>query len=170
MPIHNNGSHNNAFLLFGGNQGNVLDKFKSVLQMLIANNMQVLDISPVYKTQSWGFHTKVDFFNQVVKIHTHLAPHDLLKWVLQAEEKLGRKRSDKKYSSRSIDIDILFYEDFVFNSKDLIIPHPRLHLRNFTLVPLNDIAPDWMHPVLKKTVTELLYQSKDDLKVTLYQK
>ncbi len=137
--------------------------------MLVADNMQILDFSPIYKTQSWGFHATGDFLNRVVKINTQLSPDALLKWVLDAEEKLGRIREKKKYASRSIDIDILFYENLVLNLKDLVIPHPRLHLRNFTLVPLNDIAPDWQHPVLKKSVSELLYQSKDDLKVTLYQ-
>lgn len=163
------GSGNIAFLLLGGNQGDVLENFKAVQGMLVKDNMQILNLSPIYKTQSWGFHATSDFFNQVIKVSTQLSPDLLLKWVLDAEEKLGRIREGNRYSSRSMDIDILFYENFVLNSKDLIIPHPRLHLRNFTLVPLNDIAPDWQHPVLKKSVNELLHLSKDELRVTLYQ-
>ncbi len=159
---------NIAFLLLGGNQGNVLEKFKTVLQLLSADAMQIADVSPVYQTQSWGFHASGDFFNQVVKIYTQLLPDALLKWVLHAEEKLGRKREANKYSSRTIDIDILFYGNLVIRSENLVIPHPRLHLRKFTLVPLNDIAPSWQHPVLKKSVSELLSLCKDNLKVTLH--
>ena len=80
---------------------------------------------------------------------------------LSIEAKLGRKRSAPGYASRTIDIDILFYNDNIINTGELTVPHPRLHLRNFTLMPLNDVSPQLLHPVLGKTISELLLGCKD---------
>ena len=97
-----------------------------------------------------------DYINAVVKFETELKPKELLRLVQRIEKKLGRVRTDKKWESRTIDLDILFYDDLIVKEPDLIIPHPELHKRIFVLKPLCDIDPCWIHPVLKKTVKWLL--------------
>ncbi|HQS53293.1 MAG TPA: 2-amino-4-hydroxy-6-hydroxymethyldihydropteridine diphosphokinase, partial [Daejeonella sp.] len=103
-----------------------------------------------------------DFLNQVIELKTILKPQDLLSGILSIEADLGRKRVEK-WGSRIIDIDILLYEDQVINEAELIIPHPYLAFRRFCLMPLFEIAPEFIHPVLKKNIQELLLELSDDL-------
>lgn len=144
------------FLEIGGNQG---DRMKNIL---LARNMisdrvgTIVNFSSVYQTPPWGFESDLAFYNQALKIETRLSVGELLKVNLQIEKELGRVRSKDKYSSRTMDVDILFYNNQCINQKELIVPHPRLHLRKFVLVPLNEIAPDFIHPVLNKSISELL--------------
>ncbi|MFN2394050.1 MAG: 2-amino-4-hydroxy-6-hydroxymethyldihydropteridine diphosphokinase [Bacteroidales bacterium] len=154
---------NLAYLLLGGNQGNIRRIFSQAIDMLYISVGPVQDISPLYKTEPWGFQSEDAFLNQVITIQTDLSPDMLLKEVLIIEEKLGRSRQDNSngYKSRTIDIDILFYNDEIIKRRDLIIPHPKLHLRKFTLAPLNDIAPGLNHPVLNKTISELIRTCDD---------
>lgn len=154
---------NLAYLLLGGNQGNIRRIFSQAIDMLNISVGPVQDISPLYRTEPWGFQSEDAFLNQVITIQTDLSPDMLLKEVLIIEEKLGRSRQDNSngYQSRTIDIDILFYNDEIIKRKDLIIPHPKLHLRKFTLAPLNDIAPGLNHPVLNKTISELIRTCDD---------
>lgn len=154
---------NLAYLLLGGNQGNIRRIFFQAIDMLNISVGPVQDISPLYRTEPWGFQSEDAFLNQVITIQTDLSPDMLLKEVLIIEEKLGRSRQDNSngYQSRTIDIDILFYNDEIIKRKDLIIPHPKLHLRKFTLAPLNDIAPGLNHPVLNKTISELIRTCDD---------
>ncbi len=156
---------NLAYLLLGGNQGNIQNIFTRAIDMLGVSAGCIQDISPLYKTEPWGFQSKDVFLNQVITIKTDLSPKKLLKEVLVVEEKLGRTREKNSngYQSRPIDIDILFYNDERIKHKDLIVPHPKLHLRNFTLAPLNDIAPGLKHPVLNKTISELFHACDDKL-------
>jgi len=158
---------NQVYLLLGGNQGDVRSVFLQTLGLIRASVGTIKTLSPVYRSEPWGFETGESFLNQVVIVNTALDPEDLLKEILDIEKKMGRVRNDEngKYSSRPIDIDILFYNDIIINSHDLIVPHPRLHLRNFTLVPLNDISPDFYHPVFKRTISDLVKTCDDKLGV-----
>jgi 2-amino-4-hydroxy-6-hydroxymethyldihydropteridine diphosphokinase len=112
--------------------------------------------SSVYETEPWGFEAEEQFYNMVVEAETALSPSGVLGAILMIEAHLGRLRTGEQYSSRSIDIDILFYNDIVMNEEALKIPHPHLHERKFVLVPLCEIASGLIHPVMNKTITELL--------------
>ena len=106
------------------------------------------------------------FIMHVPILKTSLKPNVLLKILLNVEDKLGRKRySEKGYQDRTVDLDLLFYNNEIIYSKDLKIPHPKLHLRNFILKPLLDIAPKFKHPVLQKTITELNHHQLDKSKI-----
>jgi 2-amino-4-hydroxy-6-hydroxymethyldihydropteridine diphosphokinase len=102
--------------------------------------------------------------NQVLKVKTSLTPQELIDEILKIEKSLGRERQEK-YGPRLIDIDILFFDNEVIKSKSLTIPHPQLHNRRFVLVPLNEIAPRFIHPVLKKSIAQLLLECPDKLDV-----
>jgi 2-amino-4-hydroxy-6-hydroxymethyldihydropteridine diphosphokinase len=128
----------------------------------------VLQSSSVYETEPWGFTAKGEFLNLVVKIQTELDPKNLLDKILNIEKLLGRVRKKKRYSSRVIDIDILLYDDIIFHEPDLKIPHPLMHERKFVLVPICEIAPDLIHPVLKKSFRSLLEICEDTGVVTRY--
>ena len=158
---------NQVYLLLGGNQGDVGRAFSQTLELIRASVGSIKTLSPVYRSEPWGFEASESFLNQVVIVNTALDPEDLLKEILDIEKKMGRERDDQsgRYSSRPIDIDILFYNDSIINSHDLVVPHPRLHLRNFTLVPLNDISPGFYHPVFKKTISDLVKTCDDKLGV-----
>ena len=112
--------------------------------------------SSIYETKPWGFESFNNFLNQVIVIQTSLAPIELMKELLQLERAMGRIRDKAGYQDRLIDIDILFYDDLVINANDVTIPHPKLHLRKFILEPLAEIEPELRHPVLNKTIKQLL--------------
>lgn len=158
---------NQVYLLLGGNQGDVRRVFSQTLELIRASVGKVKTLSPVYRSEPWGFEAGESFLNQVIIVETTLDPEELLKEILDIEKKMGRVRNDQygRYSSRPIDIDILFYNDSIINSHDLIVPHPRLHLRKFTLIPLNDISPDFYHPVFKRTISDLVKNCDDKLDV-----
>jgi 2-amino-4-hydroxy-6-hydroxymethyldihydropteridine diphosphokinase len=159
--------NNLVYLLLGGNQGNIRKIFSQTIDLLNDSIGPVQEISPLYKTEPWGFQSKNSFLNQVVAIKTDFSPEKLLKEVQVIEKKFGRVRQDisNGYQSRPIDIDILFYNDEIINLEDLVVPHPKLHLRKFTLAPLNDIAPGLNHPVLNKSISEILRTCDDKLSV-----
>jgi 2-amino-4-hydroxy-6-hydroxymethyldihydropteridine diphosphokinase len=123
--------------------------------------------SSLYTSEAWGFRSEDLFVNAVVKLQTNKPAQEVLRLVLEIETHLGRTRKKLKgYQSRTIDIDILFYDNQIITEENLVIPHPRLHQRRFTLEPLHQIAPDLFHPVLKKSVAELLDICTDKLCVT----
>jgi 2-amino-4-hydroxy-6-hydroxymethyldihydropteridine diphosphokinase len=153
------------YLLLGGNLGNrqkYLDDTRAMIQQLIG---PVVKHSSIYETEPWGFLHETCFFNQVLQVESGLSPEELLKTIKTIEQNSGRVRSVGSYAARTMDIDILFYDDLVFTGHRLTIPHPRLHERKFTLVPLNEIAPDLIHPVLIKTIRQLLADCKDQMTV-----
>lgn len=152
---------NIAFLLLGGNLGDVEQRFRSAYKIIEKNAGKILSFSSVYETEPWGFEAKTNFLNQVIKIETTLNSNELLNVIQKAESMLGRERESKEYTSRKIDIDILFFNDQVIHTQNLIIPHPKLHERKFTLVPLFEIAPDLFHPQLKKSISTLVDECTD---------
>jgi len=152
---------NKAVISLGSNLGNRLEMLQKALVLLEQNNIKVTALSSLYETPAWGFDS-APFYNACAQIETDFSPQELLSLFLEIEEQLGRIRQQVDgYTARQIDLDLLFYENLILNTEGLELPHPRLHLRNFVLVPLKEIVPQWQHPVLNFTVTELLEQCSD---------
>ena len=149
------------YLSIGSNKGNRYSFIKEALRLIQKDIGEVILISKIYETKSWGFQSD-DFLNLCILIKSELIPTKLISKLKKIEERIGRERNNDKIEAREIDIDILFYSDKIVKQKDLIIPHPRLHLRNFVLYPLNDIASDFIHPILIKPINELLKECEDD--------
>lgn len=161
-----------SFILLGSNVGDRELLIDAAIDNIVDRCGSVVGKSSLYESEPWGFESEFNFLNQVIMIETVLEPHELLRRVLQIEIELGRDRLTKYegYVSRPIDIDILYYDDYVTDTVDLTVPHPRLHLRSFTLLPLCEIAPDFEHPVFRKRNSELLNECKDTLRVDIYKK
>jgi len=151
-----------TYLLLGSNLGNRRKYIASAISEIESKLGSITKSSSLYQTASWGKHDQPDFLNQVIELKTHQKPQDLLSGILSIEADLGRKRIEK-WGSRVIDIDILLFEDKIINEPELIIPHPYLAFRRFCLMPLCEIVPEFIHPVLKKTIQELLLELSDDL-------
>ncbi|MEJ7779152.1 MAG: 2-amino-4-hydroxy-6-hydroxymethyldihydropteridine diphosphokinase [Daejeonella sp.] len=151
-----------TYLLLGSNLGDSRKSIHGALSYIDGQIGAVNLRSSLYQTASWGKHDQPDFINQAVCVDTDLSPGELLKGILEIELELGRERISK-WGSRTIDIDILFYDDQVLDEPDLIIPHPYLHQRRFSLMPLYEIAPNLIHPVFNKSVGELLDELPDNL-------
>ena len=158
---------NKAYLLLGGNIGDRLTNLVKARQLLKDNFGDIFKYSQVYETASWGRDDQPDFLNQALLVETNLSPQQLMRNILFIEEKLGRIRTEKNVS-RIIDIDILFFNEETIVTKNIIIPHPQIQNRNFVLNPLNELAPELEHPILKKTVNELLLDCDDNLAVHIY--
>lgn len=157
----------NVYLLLGSNLGNRQSFLQQAVAHIEAEAGHVVQLSNIYETQSWGKTDLPAYLNQVVLIETALPSQQLLNKLLQIELILGRTR-EEKWGSRTVDIDILFYGDEIINQPNLTIPHPELHNRRFTLEPLAEIAPNYVHPKLQCTVKTLLFGVKDDLRVKKY--
>ena len=155
---------NKAYLLTGGNEGDRflhMQEARANIELICG---QLLQVSSLYETAPWGKTDQPDFLNQIILIDTKLSPDELLHAILSIEEKGGRKRTVKN-APRSIDIDILFYDELILEKPGLSIPHPRIADRRFVLVPLNEISPGFIHPVIGKTIHQLLLECKDELGV-----
>lgn len=149
-------------LLLGGNLGNVEATFDDVVGRL-ASLGTVVKKSAIYYSRAWGFESDDIFRNAVVELHSHLVPSEMLEELKTLERLSGRtkKSTDGGYASRTIDIDILFCNDLIIRQPQLVIPHPRLHLRRFTLVPLCEKWKEWKHPVFMKEMQTLLDECPD---------
>lgn len=143
-----------VYLALGSNLGNRLSNLKNAVSNL-PPQMEVKKKSLVYETPPWGHTDQPHFLNQVVMVHTYMEPEDLLGHIKRLETVLGREPTFEN-GPRVIDIDILFYDDVIIDSPPLVIPHPRLHQRGFVLVPLNEIDPEFVHPILGKSISDLL--------------
>jgi len=158
---------NRCFLLLGGNLG---DKEQNLHQANVLIEQQIGSTpkkSSIFITAAWGNKEQPEFYNQAILVETELSAGDLLKSTLKIEEQIGRTRTNDKWQERIIDIDILFYNNDLIDLPELKIPHPFLQERKFVLVPMNEIASDYVHPVLKKTIASLLIECKDPLEVKL---
>jgi deoxyguanosine kinase len=160
---------NVVFLGLGGNIGDRLANIHKAVKALGLECGIILKASPVYETEAWGTVSEKKYLNQVVKIKTSLSALQLQKKTLAIEKKLGRKRTGERYSDRVVDIDILFFNHDIISLEQLQVPHPRLHLRRFVLIPLREIEPRLMHPILKKSISELLESCPDKLEVKMFQ-
>jgi 2-amino-4-hydroxy-6-hydroxymethyldihydropteridine diphosphokinase len=154
-----------VYLGLGSNQG---DRFNFIQQAIQAIEQEIGTVrksSSYYETEPWGFKDNKCFINQVIEVSTDLSPDKLLPRILLIEKHLGRYRQpgDQQYSSRIIDIDILFYDNQIVSMPNLKIPHPQMHLRLFVLYPMFEIAPDFIHPVINETMQSILNHCTDDL-------
>ena len=154
-----------VFLGIGGNTGNKRMNFEKVHFWVEEELGKILCESSVYETAPWGFSADENFWNQVLLIETELRPEELLVKINRIEKAFGRKREPGKYTSREMDIDILYCEDLTVKTEKLVIPHPHLSQRMFVLAPLAEIAPEFRHPVLKKTNRQLLEACTDESKI-----
>jgi 2-amino-4-hydroxy-6-hydroxymethyldihydropteridine diphosphokinase len=151
-----------VYLGVGGNLGDKQLNFIKVAHLVQARMGEIKKYSSVYETPPWGFVTEDHFWNQVFLIETKLEPEKLLEEIHEIETEFGRKRTIGKYTSREMDIDILYFDDLYFETENLIVPHQKLHNRKFVLVPLVEIAPDYKHPLFRLTNLQLLENCKDD--------
>lgn len=154
-----------VYLSLGSNMGNRLATLQKAIFQIQGKTGKILDISSVYENPAVGFDGG-DFFNIVVSLLTSLEPKELLDALLQIEEDFGRKRMDSGYSSRTLDIDIIYYGTESITNESLVIPHPQMQHRKFVLKPLSDIAPQFYHPVLQKDTRNLLQECRDKSELT----
>lgn len=152
------------YLLLGSNLGDRSKYLREGCNLITSEIGEIVKRSPVYKTASWGNTGLPEFLNQAVCVISDLPPRELLSRVLLIEKILGRNRLEK-WGSRTLDIDILFYDDEIINEPDLVVPHPLLHERRFALTPLQEIAPGLRHPVSGKKIKDLLSELSDNLYV-----
>lgn len=160
------GNQGNLVLLLGSNSGNSKQILEKSISLIESKLDIVVEKSAVYKSKSWGF-TGNDFLNQALVIKTNKHPIECLNITQEIERELGRhkKSTNGKYENRIIDVDILFYDDELIESEELNIPHPRIQDRRFTLVPLNDLMPEFLHPKLNQPISELIEKCADQNEV-----
>jgi len=155
---------NKAILLLGGNMGD-RGAFIDIATASIEKLGTITSKSTIYESEAWGFDSDQNFLNIALQLNTLCTADKLLEQLQTIENKMGRLRSDSGYTSRNIDIDILFYNSDITDTKSLIIPHPRLHQRMFTLLCLMDIMPNYIHPTLNKSIKTIKQECNDNVKV-----
>jgi 2-amino-4-hydroxy-6-hydroxymethyldihydropteridine diphosphokinase len=155
---------NLAYLLIGGNLGNRYANLQNALHQIEKVCGKILELSAIYETAAWGLTNQPSFYNQAVIIETNLTPKSLMEQLLSIETNMGRIRSIK-LGPRIIDLDILLIDQLILNTELLTLPHPSMVQRRFALMPLAEIAPNLVHPILQKTIQELLLFCVDQLDV-----
>ena len=151
-----------VFLAFGSNLGNRRENITRALELLMQEGLKPVSVSQPITTAPEGFTSANEFLNSAAKFTTSLSPHEVLELTQRIERTIGRTQKSEGgvYHDRTIDIDILFYDDIVLNTPELAIPHPRIAERMFVLRPMNEIAPALRHPANGKTIHELYLEAK----------
>jgi 2-amino-4-hydroxy-6-hydroxymethyldihydropteridine diphosphokinase len=158
-----------AYLLIGGNIGDRLAFMAAAKEQMKQKGIELIRQSSIYETAAWGITDQPSFLNQVLEIETSLTPQKLLSELLCIEQELGRTRAEKN-GARTIDIDILYFENQLIQAKGLSIPHDRISIRRFVLVPLTELIPDFIDPKTNKSIMEMLNDCPDTLEVAIYEK
>ncbi len=154
-------------LMLGSNLGDRICLINEAIRLIEDKVGAILGTSSYYETAPWGTDHPLPYVNVALSLNTKQSPEKVLKTILTIEKALGRTRTGDQNAPRSMDIDIIFYDNLIINQENLTVPHPRMHLRRFVLVPLNEIVPAYIHPVLGLTVKELLDACTDNLSVTI---
>ncbi len=157
-----------VFLSLGGNLGNTQEIFETCYPLIENKVGAILQKSSLYQTAAWGLQDQADFVNQVILVETSLAPNELLAEIQSIEKAFGRERTIA-WGPRTLDLDILFIDQQTIQTADLQVPHPYIQDRKFILIPMQEIAATYQHPKLKKSIAELLLETKDASAVTLIQ-
>ena len=158
---------NNAYLLIGGNIGDRVSYLQKAINEIKQKIGPIVAISSVYETAPWGNQQQSHFLNQALQVTTSLEPYSLLKKILLIEQEMGRIRTTDN-QPRTIDIDILYYNNLKLDSSELTIPHPRIFSRKFVLIPMNEIAPDHLDPYHNTSIHQLLSACEDALEVNKF--
>lgn len=153
--------------MLGSNLGNRICLINEAIRLIGDKVGDILCTSSFYHTAPWGTDHPLPYVNVALSLNTQQSPLKVLKTILTIEKALGRTRNGDQNAPRSMDIDIIFYQNLIINQKNLTVPHPRMHLRRFVLVPLCEIEPEYVHPVFEITVKDLLDQCTDKLSVSL---
>jgi 2-amino-4-hydroxy-6-hydroxymethyldihydropteridine diphosphokinase len=151
-----------AYISIGSNLGDRLEYIREAIKMMKqSKDIEICKASSVYETEPKGYKDQPHFLNMALELETALEPLNLLELLLNIESQMGRERY-QRWGPRNIDLDLLLYDDIILNSDKLTLPHPRMHQRGFVLVPLAEIAPKLVHPLLKKSVERLLEELSTD--------
>lgn len=149
-----------AYIALGSNLGDKEANLRQALKMLLVKGLQIRSVSSFFKTEPYGVTDQPEFINTVACVKTDLAPEKLLKLLLDTELEMGRVRL-RHWGERNIDLDLLLYDDLIYYSEKLVLPHPDMQNRLFVLQPLSEIAADKIHPVYKKSIQNLLKSLTD---------
>jgi 2-amino-4-hydroxy-6-hydroxymethyldihydropteridine diphosphokinase len=160
---------NELYLMLGSNLGDRLNFLETAANLIEQRIGKIFRESSIYETEPYGNADQPYFINQIVTVLTNLSAIDLMKTIMEIEEQLGRTRT-LKWAQRNIDIDILLLGNEAINETNVIIPHAGIEFRNFVLVPLNEIIPDFVHPVINKTIEEIKNNCKDKLAINVIPK
>ena len=153
---------NHAYLLIGGNIGDRLANLGTATEAIQDQIGTILLSSSIYETAAWGLEDQASFLNQALLVSTTADAPTLLEKLLAIEQQMGRIRN-QPLGPRTIDLDIIFFNEEIIDLNNLVIPHPQMQKRNFVLSPLNEIAPNYLHPILKKSINQLLMNCEDKL-------
>lgn len=156
-----------VIISLGSNQGDRLENFRQAIAKLIGAGCVNIHCSSVYRSEPQGFVSEHEFYNMVLNCSVNLEAEELIKEVMEIETSMGRRRDGKSYSDRIIDIDLIDMDSLTIKAQELTLPHPRMHLRNFVLVPLAEIDPGWYHPQSKLSVSELIQGIGDQAHIFL---
>ena len=173
MPNDNNHQiktiKHDLFLMLGSNLGERMGNIKLAEKMINDQIGEVRKCSDIYETEPWGCIDQPLFLNKLLLVETYFDAQKVLELALCIEKALGRNRLlSNKWKERSIDIDIIYFDEQIIQTPQLVVPHPRLHQRNFVLIPLADMVPEFVHPVLKKNTLKMISECKDLQKVNKY--
>lgn len=153
---------NQTYLITGGNIGDKKQNLEKAAALIEKKIGHILKSSAIYETAAWGNRDQPSFFNQVHMVETALMPDELMSNILGIEKEMGRIRTTKN-AARNIDIDILFFNDEIIKTPSVEVPHKEIPNRKFVLKPLLELAPHYIHPLLKKTITQLAAETTDTL-------